>query len=62
LELSGTQLLAYADENINTIMKNVEALLQASREDGVEVNRETKYSFVYHHQNAELNNRQFADC
>jgi hypothetical protein len=54
LKLYGThQLLAYADnvtivgENIDTIKKNIEALLDASKEVGLEVNTDkTKYMLM----------------
>jgi hypothetical protein len=54
LILKGThQLLAYADdfnivgENIDTVQKNIKALLHASKEDGLEINPEkTKYMLV----------------
>jgi hypothetical protein len=42
--------------NINSIQKNTEALLDASREVGLEVNTEkTKYMDMYRHQNVGQN-------
>jgi hypothetical protein len=63
LKLNGTlQLLAYADnvhllgDNIDTLNKNIEAVIDASKEFGLEVNIErTKYMLVTHDQNADQN-------
>jgi hypothetical protein len=63
LKLNGThQLLANADDmnllgdNINTLNRNTETLIDASKEVGLEVNIEkTKYMLVFRDQNADQN-------
>jgi hypothetical protein len=63
LKLSGTrQLLAYADnvnllgDNIDTIKKNTESLIDASKEVGLEIKVEkTKCMLLSHHQNVGQN-------
>jgi hypothetical protein len=60
LKLNGAhQLLAYANDvnrlggNTDTINKNTQTLIDASKEDGLEVNvEETKYMLVSRDQNA----------
>jgi hypothetical protein len=63
LKLNGThQLLAYADDvnllgdNIDTIKKNQESLIDTSKEIGLEINVETtKYILLSRHQNVGQN-------
>jgi hypothetical protein len=63
LKLNGThQLLLYADDvnllgdNIDTIKKNTETLIDGSKEVGLEVSaEETKYMLLSHYQNARQN-------
>jgi hypothetical protein len=63
LKLNGThQLLAYADDvnllgdNIHTVKKNTETLIDASKEVGLEINvKKTKYMFLYRPQNVDQN-------
>jgi hypothetical protein len=71
LKLNGThQLLAYADDvnllgdNIDTINKHTETLIDFSKVIGLEINvEETKYMLLSRHQNACQNrNIKIADC
>jgi phage tail sheath gpL-like len=63
LKLNGThQLLVYADDvnilgdNADTIKKNIQTLIDASKEVGLEVNSEkTMYILLSRHQNAGQN-------
>jgi hypothetical protein len=74
LKLNGThQLLAYANdvnilgENVDTIQKSTEALLDAGKEVGLEVNSEkTKYMLMSHKEagqkrSIKIANRSFED-
>jgi hypothetical protein len=43
-------------DNIDTIKRNTETLIDASKEVGIEVNtKKTKYMLLFHHQNAGQN-------
>jgi hypothetical protein len=63
LKLNGTQLLLVCaddvnvlSDNIDTIKRNTESVIHASKEVGLEVNTEkTKYMLLSHHQNAGQN-------
>jgi hypothetical protein len=63
MKLNGThQLLACADDvnllgdNIDTIRRNTETLIDASKEVGLEINVEkTEYMLLYRHQNVDQN-------
>jgi hypothetical protein len=63
LKLNGTrQLLAYADnvnllgDNIDTVKKNTETLIDASKAVGLEIKIEkTKYMLLFRHQNVGQN-------
>jgi hypothetical protein len=61
------QLLAYADDvnllkdNIDTIKKNTEILIDASKEVGLEINvNKTKYMLLSRHQNVGQNSKQLS--
>jgi hypothetical protein len=63
-----TSTLVYADdvnimgENMNTVRKNKEALLQTCKEVGLEVNTEkTKYVVMSHHHNSG-HNHSLLEC
>jgi hypothetical protein len=59
LKLNGLQFQVSTDDiNLmgDNIKINVEPVMHASKEDGIEVNKEeTKYMLMYHHQNAGQN-------